>query len=74
METCSDRRMKAIKILRCSDSMMWYRGMIGQNVVLARPADYDQDVYWSREPAGYLNIVDKSDAEIVTLENEDERY
>lgn len=57
--------MKALKIKDCSDSMMWYRDMIGKTVELAKHPDADQDVYWSREPAGYLNIVKKQDAEII---------
>lgn len=57
--------MKALKIINCSDPMMWYRDMVGETVVLARATDYDPNVYWSREPAGYLNIVQKQDAELI---------
>jgi hypothetical protein len=42
--------------------------MVGETVTLAKPADADPDVYWSRESAGYLNIVKKTDAEVVELE------
>lgn len=62
--------MKALKIIKCSDTMMWYRDKVGQTVVLARRANADPEVYWSREPAGYLNIVAKQDAEIIEVEDE----
>ena len=62
--------MKALKIIKCSDSMMWYRDMVGQTVALARAEDRDPDVYWSREPAGYLNMVYKQDAEVIEVKDE----
>lgn len=62
---------KKLQILKCSDSMMWYRDMVGETVVLARPANYDPEVYWSREPAGYINIIHKADAQLITMENKD---
>lgn len=71
METSSNRGITALKIIQCSDSMMWYRDRVGDTVVLARPADYDPDVYWSREAAGYLNIIHKRDAELIK-ENKDD--
>ena len=57
--------MKAVKITSCSDSMMWYRNHIGSIVPLLR--EYS-DVYMSREPAGYANIIHQCDAEIVEVE------
>ena len=45
--------------------MMWYRDMVGETVVLAKHPNASPDVYWSREPAGYLNIVKKQDAELI---------
>jgi hypothetical protein len=62
--------MKALKIIKCSDSMMWYRDMVGQIITLAKPEHADLDVYWSREPAGYINIVNKQDAEIIEVKDE----
>ena len=62
--------MKALRIIKCSDSMMWYRDMVGQTVVLARATDCDPDVYWSREPAGYLNMIYKQDADVIEVEDE----
>jgi hypothetical protein len=60
--------MHALKIINCTDSMMWYRDLVGQTVTLARHPDSDKEVYWSREPAGYLNIVHKKDAEVVEVD------
>lgn len=62
--------MKALKIIKCSDSMMWYRDMVGEIVTLAKPEYADPDVYWSRELAGYLNIVNKQDAEVIEVKDE----
>lgn len=57
--------MKAIKIKRCSDQMFWYRDLVGTVVPFLRDAP---DFYMSREPAGYSNIVRKTDGEIVEVE------
>jgi len=54
--------MIALKLIKCSDPMMWYRSKVGEVVAFVR--EYD-DCYMSREPAGYLNIVKKQDAEII---------
>jgi hypothetical protein len=59
--------MKALKIISCSDSLMWYRNKVGEVVTLAKPEHADPDIYWSREPAGYLNIVKKRDAEVIEV-------
>jgi hypothetical protein len=59
--------MRAIKIIKCSDPLMWYREKVGDTVVLVR--EYE-DCYMSREPAGYLNIVKLEDAEIVEISAE----
>ena len=56
--------MQALKIVRCSDTLMWYRDKVGETVQLVR--EYD-DCYMSREPAGYLNIIRLDDAEIVEI-------
>ena len=39
--------------------MLWYSGMVGQTIDLVRE---EADVWLAREPAGYLNIIYKSDA------------
>lgn len=61
--------MKALKIIKCSDSMMWYRDKVGEVVPLAKHEYADSDIYWSREPAGYLNIVKKQDAKVIDVES-----
>lgn len=48
--------------------MMWYRDKIGEVVTLAKNEHSDSDIYWSREPDGYLNIVKKQDAEVVEVQ------
>ena len=54
--------MRLLKITQCRDPLMWYSGKIGQTVPLLR--EYE-DVYISREDAGYANIVRKEDAVVV---------
>jgi hypothetical protein len=61
---------RSLKILKCSDSLMWYSKLVGEVVPYVR--EYD-DCYMSREPAGYLNIVKLEDAEIIDEEIDDER-
>ena len=56
--------MKALKIVKCSDPLMWYQNKVGETVQLVR--EYE-DCYMSREPAGYLNVVRLEDAEIVEI-------
>lgn len=59
--------MRALKILACSDPLMWYADMIGEVVPLLR---IEETEYLSREPAGYTNIVKKTDAIVIDMENE----
>lgn len=59
--------MKALKIVKCSDPLMWYQDKVGETVQLVR--EYE-DCYMSREPAGYLNVVRLGDAEIVEILSE----
>lgn len=54
--------MKALRIIKCTDSLMWYSDMIGKCVPFLR--EYS-DYYMSREPAGYSNIVKLEDAEVI---------
>ena len=61
---------RSLKILKCSDSLMWYNDLVGQVVPYIR--EYD-DCYLSREPAGFLNIIKLTDAEIIDEEINDER-
>ena len=53
-------------IKKCSDSMLWYRDLVGQTVPMIKEVD---EGYLSREPAGYTNIVRREDAEVITNEN-----
>ena len=56
-----------LKITNCSDTMMWYRGFVGETFpVFGEEADY----YISREKGGYVNIVKKCDAELIENEQE----
>ncbi|WP_170941722.1 hypothetical protein [Cellvibrio mixtus] len=52
-------------IHKCSDPQLWYADLVGHEVELLRE---DSDGYWSREPAGYTNIVRREDAEVITDE------
>lgn len=54
--------MKKIFINKCSDSMMWYKKLVGQQVEYLSE---DEDYYWSRDNGGYKNIILKQDADIV---------
>lgn len=51
-----------IKIINCSDSLMWYKPLVGTIHHVVR---VDKDYYWCREPSGYLNIVHLKDAELI---------
>lgn len=57
--------MQQLLITRCSDARLWYAGLVGQRVPLLR---IESDVYLSREPAGFTNIVYLCDAEVVPAE------
>jgi hypothetical protein len=54
--------MKQLLITQCSDSQMWYAGLVGKTVPLLRE---EPEGYFSRESKGYTNIVRKEDAEII---------
>jgi len=54
--------MEKLKIIKCSDTLYWYKDLVGQLVPLLR--EYE-DCYMSREPDGFANIVRKEDAEVV---------
>lgn len=62
--------MKALKIIKCSDHMMWYSDLIGEIVpLLGTDIDMKGPIYWSREPAGYKNMVFETDAVVVEVED-----
>jgi hypothetical protein len=50
-----------VRVDRCEDPMMWYAGKIGQTFPLSRPPWWSLNKFWTRETAGYLNIVMKTD-------------
>lgn len=61
--------MKALKIIQCSDGMMWYGKHVGAVVPLLRQ---DSEYFWSREPAGYSNIILLQDARVIDIADETE--
>ena len=56
--------MKALLIVDCTDSMLWYAEHIGEVVPFLREFE---DCYMSRERTGYSNIVYKKDAMFVEV-------
>ena len=63
--------MKLLKIISCSDPMMWYRNKVGDVVPFLGE---DPQHYWSREPAGFKNIVNKRDGLIFDVVFDLEKY
>lgn len=60
---------RKVRIVRCSDKMMWYADHIGYEFVpegfqLAGPVG-QTGYYWTRETSGYRNIVNIADTELV---------
>jgi len=62
MTSNCEKVKRQLKITGCIDPLMWYADKVGETVPFVREAD---DCFISREPAGYVNIVRKTDAEIV---------
>ena len=56
-----------LKIIKCSDSLLWYSNLVGQCVPYLR--EYEE-CYMSREPDGFANIVRKEDAVIINESKE----
>lgn len=48
--------------------MMWYNKLVGSQLVVERE---DKEYYWCREPTGFLNIVKKNDATIISMQLSD---
>jgi hypothetical protein len=63
--------MLAIKINSVRDGMYWYRGYEGKLVPYHRTA---KECYLSREPAGYVNIVEFEDGEIIEVPDDTQFY
>lgn len=51
-----------VKIISASDQHFWYAKYVGDLFLIDRQED---DIYWTREPAGYRNFILKEDAELV---------
>jgi hypothetical protein len=52
-----------IRLIKCSNSLYWYSSYpIGTILPFVR---VESDCYISREPAGYINIVNLQDGELV---------
>ena len=52
-----------IKITSCSDSMYWYKNLIGFTFEVIR---FEKpDLFWVREPSGYLNFVRSKDCQVL---------
>jgi hypothetical protein len=58
--------MKMLRILKAKDSHMWYSKLIGKTVPYIGQWP---EAYKSREPAGYVNIVEFDDAEIIEIDS-----
>ena len=58
---------KVILIKQCSDHKLWYSEMVGQEVPYVRTYHFEQ-IYVSREPDGYSNIVYMKDADLIVQE------
>jgi len=67
--------MKVLKILSCSDNLLWYSNKVGSTVpFLGEEIEYNQTgyisvIYWSREDGGYKNIVYKKDAVVIEVDS-----
>lgn len=60
-----------LKITGCTDPHMWYSNKIGDTV------DYngkEDDIYWSRDSGGYVNIVFVKDAVLINDEKDEQMY
>jgi hypothetical protein len=54
-----------IKIVSSGDGVVWYANHVGKTFDVVREDTETSDVFWTREPDGYINIVYKTDAQIV---------
>jgi len=57
--------MKMIKITSPGDGMVWYANHLEKLFEVVPKIPDDPDVYWVREPEGYLNIVYRKDCELL---------
>lgn len=62
-------KTKMLKIIDCSDPMMWYAKNIGKHAVyLGEDMDARGPIYWSRDNGGYKNIVFQKDATVEEID------
>jgi|694.fasta_scaffold07822_23 hypothetical protein len=54
-----------IKIISHGDGIVWYANHVGKVFDVVREDRETSDVFWAREPEGFINIVYKKDAQIV---------
>lgn len=57
-----ESKVRTIKIISCTDRMMWYADRVGAEVVYLGE---ENNYYWSRDDGGYKNIVYKKDARLL---------
>lgn len=63
--------IKAIRIVSCTDPLMWYARLDLGTVV--EYINQDDMYYWSRDAGGYKNIIHKKDGVVVDVDpNDDE--
>mgnify|MGYP006280501107 CR=1 FL=1 len=63
--------MKKLKIIGCSDHLLWYSKCIGEEVAyIGSDTDAKGPIYWSRDRGGYKNIVFQKDAIIIGDDDE----
>jgi hypothetical protein len=58
--------MKVLIITGCKDSMRWYSGLVGKAVPYLGEDDLE---FRSREPEGYINFVQLTDATVIDVSN-----
>ncbi len=51
-----------IRVIKASNPSYWYADNVGDTFPILREV---QEGYMTREPAGYLNIIYKQDAEVI---------
>jgi hypothetical protein len=59
-----------IKIIKCSDSMMWYCKHVNETYDVIKDYSKESNEYLVRDAYGYLNIVRQKDCVVVEEQNE----
>jgi len=55
---------KMLRINKCDDPLMWYSDKVGEYVPYIST---EEEIYWSREDAGFRNAVKREDADVCLL-------